>query len=141
MGYTPDIVTGVWVGDDNNKQMKGLTGGTIPAKIWHDIMTVATAPYGNHDFEYPVITLDGYNGRLIGDDESGQDEENPDVEENPEGITLQPKEQAESDIELKPTTPEDVVKNFKHQQSAQAPVPAESMDKAPIPMAVPESLR
>ena len=34
VGYTPDIVTGVWVGDDNNKQVNGLYGGTIPAKIW-----------------------------------------------------------------------------------------------------------
>ena len=138
VGYTPSIVTGVWVGDDNNKQMKGLTGGTIPAKIWHDVMVVATASYGNRDFEYPVITLDGYNGRLIGEDESGK-EENSDIEENPEGETIQPKEQALNDIELKPTTPADVVKNFKQQPDASAPI--DTPDKAPIPMAVPESLR
>ncbi|MBR1460482.1 PBP1A family penicillin-binding protein [bacterium] len=138
VGYTPSIVTGVWVGDDNNKQMKGLTGGTIPAKIWHDVMVVATASYGNRDFEYPVITLDGYNGRLIGEDESGK-EENSDIEENPEGETIQPKEQALNDIELKPTTPADVVKNFKQQPDASAPI--DTQDKAPIPMAVPESLR
>ena len=140
VGYTPNIVTGVWVGDDNNKQMKGLTGGTIPAKIWHDVMTVATEQYGNRDFDYPEIKLDGYNGRLIGEDESGKEEEDPDAEENPEGVTIQPKEQDPNDIELRPTTPADVVKNFK-QSSTQAPVPSESMDKAPIPMAVPESLR
>ena len=138
VGYTPDIVTGVWVGDDNNKQMKGLTGGTIPAKIWHDIMAVATAPYGNKDFDYPVIVLDGYNGRLIGDDESGEEAEENSEEENPPT-----EEQATDVIELKPTSPADVVKNFKQQQTptTSTPVHEETTNKAPIPMAVPESLR
>lgn len=137
VGYTPDIVTGVWVGDDNNKQMKGLTGGTIPAKIWRDIMTVATAQYGNKDFDYPVIALDGYNGRLIGDDESGEEE----TETEDETKTETSAEPVTTDvIELKPTTPADVVKNFKQQTTTPAPTPANT-DKAPIPMAVPESLR
>ena len=138
VGYTPDIVTGVWVGDDNNKQMKGLTGGTIPAKIWHDIMAVATAQYGNKDFDYPVIVLDGYNGRLIGDDDSGEEEE-----ENTEEDSQQVEEQPLEIIELKPTTPADVVKNFKQQTTAPVTTstPVETQNKAPIPMAVPESLR
>ena len=137
VGYTPDIVTGVWVGDDNNKQMKGLTGGTIPAKIWRDIMTVATAQYGNKDFDYPVIALDGYNGRLIGDDESGEEE----TETEDETKTETSAEPVTTDvIELKPTTPADVVRNFKQQTATPAPTPANT-DKAPIPMAVPESLR
>ncbi len=57
IGFTPDVVTGVWVGNDDNSRMGELTGGTVPAKIWRDVMLVATAPYGNSDFEYPEILL------------------------------------------------------------------------------------
>ena len=60
IGFTPDVVTGVWVGNDDNSQMGGVTGGTIPAKIWRDVMLVATAPYGNVDFEYPEVILNPF---------------------------------------------------------------------------------
>ncbi|HEY9163255.1 MAG TPA: penicillin-binding transpeptidase domain-containing protein, partial [Magnetovibrio sp.] len=43
IGYTPQIVTGVWMGNDNNAAMKGVTGGNLPAKLWHDFMVKATA--------------------------------------------------------------------------------------------------
>ncbi|MBR6162477.1 penicillin-binding protein 1A [bacterium] len=52
VGYTPDIVTGVWVGNDNNVKMGTLTGGTVPAMIWHDMMQVASAKFPNSDFDY-----------------------------------------------------------------------------------------
>jgi penicillin-binding protein 1A len=38
IGYTPQIVGGIWVGNDDNTQMKGVTGGAIPARIWRDLM-------------------------------------------------------------------------------------------------------
>lgn len=60
IGFTPDVVTGVWVGNDDNSQMGGVTGGTIPAKIWRDVMLVATAPYGKADFEYPEVILNPF---------------------------------------------------------------------------------
>ena len=53
VGYTPSVVTGVWVGNDDNSRMSGLTGGTVPAIIWRDVMKKATEPYGNEDFGYP----------------------------------------------------------------------------------------
>ena len=65
IGFTPDVVTGVWVGNDDNTRMGELTGGTVPAKIWHDIMVVATAPYGNADFEYPPVTLNPFKASKI----------------------------------------------------------------------------
>ncbi|WP_371396643.1 transglycosylase domain-containing protein [Fretibacter rubidus] len=43
VGYVPDRVTGVWVGADDFSPMVGVTGGTIPAQIWHDTMSVALA--------------------------------------------------------------------------------------------------
>lgn len=41
IGFTPQLVTGVWVGNDNNRQMAGVTGGNVPAMIWHDTMIKA----------------------------------------------------------------------------------------------------
>ncbi|MDP2125100.1 MAG: penicillin-binding protein 1A [Parvibaculum sp.] len=38
IGYTADLVVGVWVGNDNGAPMKNVTGGTLPARIWHDFM-------------------------------------------------------------------------------------------------------
>ena len=56
-GYTPDVVTGVWVGNDNNTSLGGVYGGTIPAMIWKETMKVATQKFGNADFDYPPIEL------------------------------------------------------------------------------------
>lgn len=41
VGYAPDYVTGVWVGADDNSAMNRVTGGSIPARIWHDYMEQA----------------------------------------------------------------------------------------------------
>lgn len=41
IGYTPDYVTTVWVGNDNNSPMKRVTGGAMPAQIWKEVMTRA----------------------------------------------------------------------------------------------------
>ncbi len=38
IGYTADFVTGVWVGNDDNSKMARVTGGSIPAQIWHGFM-------------------------------------------------------------------------------------------------------
>ncbi|MCD7780824.1 MAG: PBP1A family penicillin-binding protein [Candidatus Gastranaerophilales bacterium] len=56
IGYTPDIVTGVFIGNDDNTST-GLTGGSAPARIWKDMMTVATEKYGDTDFDYPEVDL------------------------------------------------------------------------------------
>ena len=65
IGFTPDVVTGVWVGNDDNSKMGELTGGTVPAKIWRDVMLVATEPYGNSDFEYPEIILNPFKASSV----------------------------------------------------------------------------
>jgi len=41
VGFTPDYVTCVWVGNDNNKPMRNVTGGSIPAEIWKSVMSTA----------------------------------------------------------------------------------------------------
>ena len=54
IGYTPDIVTGVFIGNDDNTST-GLTGGTAPARIWKEMMTVVTQKYGATEFDYKPI--------------------------------------------------------------------------------------
>jgi penicillin-binding protein 1A len=39
IGFTADYVTGVWMGYDDNTPLAGVTGGGIPADIWHEVMT------------------------------------------------------------------------------------------------------
>ncbi len=43
IGYTPDLTCGVWVGNDDNDPMKKVTGGSLPASIWHGFMAAALA--------------------------------------------------------------------------------------------------
>lgn len=38
IGFTADYVAGVWMGYDNNTPLKGVTGGGLPAEIWHEVM-------------------------------------------------------------------------------------------------------
>ncbi len=38
VGYAPDRVTAVWIGDDENTPMEKVTGGSIPALIFRDTM-------------------------------------------------------------------------------------------------------
>jgi penicillin-binding protein 1A len=41
VGYTAHYVAGVWIGNDDGSRMKKVTGGTLPAELWHDIMLTA----------------------------------------------------------------------------------------------------
>ena len=38
VGYTPQIVTGVWMGNNNNHSMNDVTGESGAAAVWHAIM-------------------------------------------------------------------------------------------------------
>jgi penicillin-binding protein 1A len=41
VGFTSDLVVGVWVGNDDNSPMNGVVGGSIPATIWRDFVSAA----------------------------------------------------------------------------------------------------
>ena len=43
VGYTSNLTTGVWFGNDDGKSMKKVTGGGLPAKAWGEFMTAAHA--------------------------------------------------------------------------------------------------
>jgi penicillin-binding protein 1A len=41
IGYTSDLIAGVWVGNDDNSPTKKVTGGLLPAQIWRNVMEPA----------------------------------------------------------------------------------------------------
>jgi penicillin-binding protein 1A len=41
VGFTADLVTGVWVGNDDNSSMSRATGGGLPAHVFHSFMEAA----------------------------------------------------------------------------------------------------
>ncbi|EJL58550.1 penicillin-binding protein, 1A family [Rhizobium sp. CF122] len=41
VGFTEPLVAGVWVGNDDDTPMNGVTGGALPAHIWRDFMREA----------------------------------------------------------------------------------------------------
>ena len=42
VGYTADLVTGVWLGNDDNSPTNKVTGGSLPAQTWRRFMLAAT---------------------------------------------------------------------------------------------------
>ena len=41
VGFTPDWIAGVWVGDDHGRAMAKVAGGELPAEMWRRFMLVA----------------------------------------------------------------------------------------------------
>jgi penicillin-binding protein 1A len=38
IGFTADYVCGVWLGNDDDTPLNRITGGTLPAQLWHNVM-------------------------------------------------------------------------------------------------------
>jgi len=54
IGYTPSLVTGVWVGNSDNKAMKGQADGSVlAAPIWHDFMARVLGGTPAENFKAP----------------------------------------------------------------------------------------
>lgn len=65
IGYTPEIVTGVWIGNDDNSKLGGhITGGSIPARIWATYMRVATKNSKIDKFDYPILKVEDKNAHV-----------------------------------------------------------------------------
>ena len=61
VGFTPDLVTAVWLGNDDYARMNESYGGNIPARIWARFMRAALAKTPPHQFVQPndeVVKLD-----------------------------------------------------------------------------------
>jgi 1A family penicillin-binding protein len=53
VGYTPDLVTAVWVGNNDHSPMINVDGITGAAPIWHDYMEMASSGTPVKDFTVP----------------------------------------------------------------------------------------
>ncbi len=53
IGYTPDLVTGVWIGNSDNSPMDRLPGSAGAGPIWHEFMEAAHEGLPVRDFERP----------------------------------------------------------------------------------------
>ncbi len=53
VGYTPDLATAVWVGNNDHSAMSGVDGITGAAPIWHNYMEMALANAPATNFESP----------------------------------------------------------------------------------------
>ena len=55
VGYTPDLVAAVWIGDDyGSETLRGMTGGDTPAIMWGQFMANALANTPASDFSVPA---------------------------------------------------------------------------------------
>ncbi|MEE2929515.1 MAG: PBP1A family penicillin-binding protein [Pseudomonadota bacterium] len=43
VGYSSELLGGIWTGNDDDTPMNGVTGGGLPARLWSDMMTIAHA--------------------------------------------------------------------------------------------------
>ena len=69
VGFTPSLVTGVWVGNNDNSAMKaGSEGAMAAAPIWHQYMVAALGNTPNEEFVRPSgiqdITVDKLSNKL-----------------------------------------------------------------------------
>jgi membrane peptidoglycan carboxypeptidase len=85
VGFTADYVTSVWVGNDDSTPMKSVTGGSLPATIWHDVMTVAerNMPSTPLDKSAPEAPSDENGVETAGDTESATTTPSADDEAGP----------------------------------------------------------
>ncbi len=72
VGYTPELVVGVWVGNADNEPMRNVSGISGAAPIWHEVMEAALKSRPIRDFERPAGLVDveicALSGQLPGAD-------------------------------------------------------------------------
>ncbi|MBG91112.1 MAG: penicillin-binding protein [Actinobacteria bacterium] len=53
IGFVPQLVTGTWVGNDDNSPTYKVTGGWVPAMMWREFMKEALVSVPQQDFRRP----------------------------------------------------------------------------------------
>ncbi|HCE69399.1 MAG: penicillin-binding protein [Geobacteraceae bacterium GWC2_55_20] len=76
IGFIPQLVTGVWVGYDQERSLgAGGSGGQAAAPIWGDFMQKAVAQLPSEDFEAPenvtFVLINPRTGKLAKEDTPG----------------------------------------------------------------------
>ena len=78
VGFTAELVTGVWLGNDDNRPMTEVTGGRLPAQLWASFMAPAVANAAPQPLPRPhatepqvVVVEPGASAADIVDDDDG----------------------------------------------------------------------
>ena len=58
IGFSSELVVGVWFGNDDDSPMNNITGGTAPAILWSDFMKKAHLGRDPKELTKPMISLD-----------------------------------------------------------------------------------
>jgi penicillin-binding protein 1A len=94
VGYTPVLIAGVWVGNDDNTPMpENITGGSIPAITWKNFMTKASLGFEkkiqfeklanpNTNTSFPTVTPNTNNTTVTVEETTTNTDQAP-VEEQP----------------------------------------------------------
>jgi membrane peptidoglycan carboxypeptidase len=66
VGYTPDFVVGVWIGNDENTSLKQVSGQAGAGRIWHEIMELLlTTEYNkNTQFDFSEVSEEYINNSI-----------------------------------------------------------------------------
>ena len=98
VGYTPDLSTAVWVGDDNNKPMQRMYGSGAPLSIWHEFMTNALASTPRTGFSNPGVAVPA-------EPEIKQEEEDKDKEKDAKDAKVDDKKDDKASQNAAPKAP------------------------------------
>lgn len=74
IGYSADLVLGVWMGNDNESPMRQVSGGSLPAELWGQIMGQAhdglpPKPLPGKQVVQPSVQIKGFFEKLFGSTE------------------------------------------------------------------------
>lgn len=98
VGYTPDLSTAVWVGDDNNKPMQRMYGSGAPLSIWHEFMINALASTPRTGFSNPGVAVPA-------EPEIKQEEEDKDKEKDAKNAKVDDKKDDKASQNAAPKAP------------------------------------
>ena len=98
VGYTPDLSTAVWVGDDNNKPMQRMYGSGAPLSIWHEFMINALASTPRTGFSNPGVAVPA-------EPEIKQEEEDKDKEKDAKDAKVDDKKDDKASQNAAPKAP------------------------------------
>jgi penicillin-binding protein 1A len=101
VGFTPDWVAGVWVGDDRSRPMAKVAGGELPATLWRRFMLEAEQGLPVTDFPQPEAStpspLEAQAAPAARIDETDEPDAPPPEADDPT--------QAEQDVRPSPESP------------------------------------
>lgn len=79
VGFSPEVVAGVWIGREDQKSLGRLeTGGHVSCPVWTSFMEITKPELKKKDFDMPpgvvLVAIDKNTGRILPESESGSRE-------------------------------------------------------------------